>query len=100
MVHIFLLQFPNKINIIFEKSKIIKGNISTSFIFRFENLCYSIITFYHESSFVKIDTILDEDKKRNESKSYSMVLESDIENEVRINDRIEPEIFTDSNGLR
>ncbi len=93
-------EFPNKNNIIFQNSKIIKGNISTSFIFRFENLCYSIITFYHEPSFVKIDTIFDEDKKRGESKSYSMVLESDIENEVRINDRIEPEIFTDSNGLR
>ncbi len=93
-------EFPNRINILFYDSKIIKGNISTSFIFRFENLCYSIITFYHEPSFIKIDTIFDENNKRGEGKSYSMVIDSDIENEIEINDKIEPEIFTDSNGLK
>ena len=93
-------EFPNRLNIIFEKSKIIKGNISTSLILRFENLSYSIITFYYEPSFIKIDTIFDKDKKRGESKTYSMIIESDIENEITINNRKEPEIFTDSNGLK
>ena len=92
-------EFPIMGNLNKTRSKIIKGNISTSLILRYDDFCFSIITFYHEPSFIKIDTIFDK-TNRGKSQSYAMVIDSDINNEITINDQLRPVIFTDSNGLK
>ena len=91
--------YPNEVNIDINLSYYFKGDISTSIILRNENTSFSIITFFNNKNFFKIDTILDKVSNENLQKNYLMLIKTNINNVETINNFTTNYFFTDSNGL-
>ena len=91
--------YPIDVDIKLDSSYFFEGDISTSIILRNENTSFSIITFFIDKIFFKIDTILD--KFNNEiRKNYLMLIKTNINNVETINSNFTTNYFyTDSNGL-
>jgi hypothetical protein len=92
--------YPNEVNIDLNLSYFFKGDISTSIILRNENTSFSIITFFNNKNFFKIDTILDKVSSEYLKKNYLMLIKTNINNIETINSNFTTNyFFTDSNGL-
>ena len=92
--------YPNEVNIDLNLSYFFKGDLSTSIILRNENTSFSIITFFNNKNFFKIDTILDKVSSEYLKKNYLMLIKTNINNIETINSNFTTNyFFTDSNGL-
>ena len=92
--------YPNDVNIDLNLSYFFKGDLSTSIILRNENTSFSIITFFNNKNFFKIDTILDKVSSEYLKKNYLMLIKTNINNIETINSNFTTNyFFTDSNGL-